>query len=46
MTILPEPSETAKFLVRFMNWLKAVGEPVGDTDMETAEMFIRSEKER
>lgn len=41
--ILPEPSEQAKLLVRFKNWLQNEGQYVGDTDAETAEIFLRND---
>lgn len=43
-SILPEPSDEAKLLVRFKNWLQTnEGQFVGDTDVETAEIFLRND---
>ena len=39
--ILPHPSPMAKLLVRFKVWLETEGQAVGDTDIESAEIFLR-----
>lgn len=41
--IMLQPAELAALLVRFKDWLQREGQAVGDTDIETARIFLRSD---